>query len=577
MKNTVTALLSLCFAFAANAQHLVLTGLFDGPLPGGQPKGVELYVLEAIPDLSAYGLGSANNGQGSDGQEYTFPADSVAAGTYIWVTSDADAFQSFFGFAPTYVDSFGAVNVNGDDAMELFYNGAVIDVFGDINTDGSGQPWEYLDSWAYRMDGTGPDGDTFVLGNWFFGGPNQFDNTNTNDEAAHPMPTGTYQPTGTQMLDAQDDDASVEQGMMVTIDVLANDFLPNGWESLSIVESPALGSASLNTMGDAVEYVAPTDNCNLTDVFTYAVCDSVSCDTATVEVEITCPIQYPAYDIATVTTEDVQGVADSLGVLCTLTGVVHGINMRPQGLQFFLLDATGGIMVFEFDNPFGYTVQEGDELMIKGEIDQYRGQTQLRPHELVLLSQNNALQPVADVPMLSEAAEGRLVRRMNVSLVDPAQWLGDGSSFNVEITDGTVVDTVRIDNDCELASMPAPQGVFHITGLGGQYAPSSSPPFLSGYQLFPRYAADIELVTAVPELAVDRGITLWPVPVTDVLHVRTELNLQGVRVFDVMGRVMTVAYDLPSAQLFVQDLLSGVYSLLLHTQQGTFVARFVKQ
>ncbi len=576
MKQIFTLLFSLTLAFAANAQDLVLTGIFDGPLPGGQPKGVELYVLAPISDLSLYGLGSANNGQGSDGQEYTFPADSVGAGTYIWVTSDAAAFEAYFGFAPTYVDSLGAVNVNGDDAMELFYNGAVIDVFGDINTDGTGQPWEYLDSWAYRVDGTGPDGETFVLGNWFFGGPNVFDNTNTNADAANPMPIGTYMPSGTQMLDANDDAATVEQGQSVTIEVLDNDFLPNGWASLAVVEGPAQGSASLNANGDAIEYAAPADACGFTATFSYSVCDTLSCDTATVSVEVTCPIEYPAYDIATVTTEDAQGVADSLGVLCTLTGVVHGINMRPQGLQFFLLDNTGGIMVFEFENPFGYVVQEGDELMIKGEIDQYRGMTQLRPHELTLLSQNNPLQPVVDVPMLSEDTEGRLVRRMNVSLVDPSQWLGDGSSFNVAITDGTVVDTVRIDNDCELSSMPAPQGVFHVTGLGGQYAPSSSPPFTSGYQLFPRYAADIEPVTAVPEPAADHGIRLWPVPASDVLHVQSGQPILSVRVFDAMGREQAVGFDLPKGEIAIDALPAGVYTLLIERENGIFAGRFIK-
>ncbi len=576
MRQTFTLLLAACFAFAANAQQLVLTGVFDGPLPGGQPKGVELYVLETVPDLSAWGLGSANNGQGSDGQEYTFPADSVAAGTYLWVTLDAAAFESFFGFPPTYVDSMGAVAVNGDDAIELFHDGEVVDVFGDIHTDGSGQPWEYLDSWAYRVDGTGPDGETFVLGNWIFGGPNLFDGTATNSEAANPMPIGTWMPVGVQMIDAKDDDATVEQGQSVTVPVLDNDFLPNGWSSLQVPGAPALGSATANADG-TVTYVAPPDQCDLTDVFSYVVCDSLSCDTAVVSVEVTCPLQYPAYDIATVTTEDAQGVADSLGVLCTLTGVVHGINMRPQGLQFFLLDNTGGIMVFEFDNPFGYVVQEGDELMIKGEIDQYRGMTQLRPHELTLFSQNNPLQPVADVPMLGEDTEGRLVRRMNVSLVDPAQWLGDGSSFNVAITDGTVVDTIRIDNDSELADMPAPQGVFHVTGLGGQYAPSSSPPFTSGYQLFPRYAADIEPVTAVPEVAADHGIRIWPVPAEEVLFVRSEQPIRSLRVFDAMGRAQAVGLDLPKGEIRIAHLPAGVYTVLIERENGIFAGRFVKQ
>ena len=31
------------------------------------------------------------------------------------------------------------MGINGDDAVELFHNGTVIDTFGDINTDGNGE------------------------------------------------------------------------------------------------------------------------------------------------------------------------------------------------------------------------------------------------------------------------------------------------------------------------------------------------------------------------------------------------------------------------------------------------------
>lgn len=172
------------------SNDLVITGVFDGPLTGGNPKGVELYVVNNISDLSTFGLGSANNGGGTDGQEFTFPAVAATAGDYIYVTTDTALFRIFFGFGAAYQD--GSMAINGDDAVELFSNGSVGDVFGDINVDGSGQPWEYLDSWAYRVSGTGPDDSTFVLANWTFGGVNTFDNTTTNAAAVPPMPIGSY-------------------------------------------------------------------------------------------------------------------------------------------------------------------------------------------------------------------------------------------------------------------------------------------------------------------------------------------------------------------------------------------------
>ena len=49
-----------------------------------------------------------------------------------------------------YEDGF--VTHNGDDAIELFEGGYQIDVFGDINQDGTGTAWEYKDVWAYKAD-----------------------------------------------------------------------------------------------------------------------------------------------------------------------------------------------------------------------------------------------------------------------------------------------------------------------------------------------------------------------------------------------------------------------------------------
>ena len=170
---------------------LIITGVIDGPLPGGLPKAVELYAVTDIADLSSYGIGSANNGGGSDGEEFTL-FGSATAGDYIYIASESTEFNNFFGFTPDFSDV--AANVNGDDAIELFESGVVVDVFGDINTDGTGQPWEYLDGWAYRVDETGPDGSTFNISNWTFSGTNALDDATSNATANPAFPIGTYVP-----------------------------------------------------------------------------------------------------------------------------------------------------------------------------------------------------------------------------------------------------------------------------------------------------------------------------------------------------------------------------------------------
>ena len=169
---------------------LIITGVLDGPLTGGLPKAVEIFVAADIADLSIYGIGSANNGGGTDGEEFTFPAVAAAAGTYIYVSTEVTGFTEFMGFAPDYTAN--VLSVNGDDAIELFQDGALIDTYGEPDVDGTGQAWEYLDGWAARNPGSTAS-PTFDVTQWTFSGANAFDNQTTNASAATPFPTAAFE------------------------------------------------------------------------------------------------------------------------------------------------------------------------------------------------------------------------------------------------------------------------------------------------------------------------------------------------------------------------------------------------
>ncbi|KAA3616604.1 MAG: T9SS C-terminal target domain-containing protein [Calditrichaeota bacterium] len=249
-KILVMALVSSLAAGAslpAQAQSdLIISGVVDGPLTGGIPKAIELFVVNNISDLSIYGVGSANNGGGTDGEEFTFPAVAATAGDYIYVASEETGFISFFGFSPDYTS--GAASINGDDAIELFKNGTVVDVFGDIAVDGSGQPWEYLDGWAKRISGTGPDGATFILSNWTFSGPNALDGETTNATAATPFPI--IVPVSVDLLISGVVDGPLSGGVPKTVEF----FVINNISDLSIY---GFGSANNGGGTDGEEYTFP--------------------------------------------------------------------------------------------------------------------------------------------------------------------------------------------------------------------------------------------------------------------------------------------------------------------------------
>jgi len=192
-------------AYGAPTNSMVITGVYDGPLSGGTPKGVELFVLTEIPvgDLSLYGVSSVSNGGGSTAGnvEFPFPTNGapIPAGTFIYVSNETTNFATFFGIPTDY--NTGVVNINGDDSIELYESGQIVDVFGDVDTDGTGEAWEYLDGWAYRNSNTGPEGTTFTSGNWTYSGVDGLDGETDNATATTPFPIGTYQNTTASLRD----------------------------------------------------------------------------------------------------------------------------------------------------------------------------------------------------------------------------------------------------------------------------------------------------------------------------------------------------------------------------------------
>ena len=554
---------------------LVISGVFDtqvDPAAGTWAKGVELKAVADIPDLSIFGAGSANNGNGTNGVETPFPAISIQEGDCIYVVNDSALFVDFFGPTDVIIEG-GAANINGDDAIELFENMIVVDVFGDINVDGSGQPWDYLDGWAYRNNGTGPDGSFFTLSNWTFSGIDAFDGVPDNASAPTPFPTCTYSTMPPNQPIANNDNVTTDINEPVIIDVLANDQTPNALTQIEDIMGPDNGTLTFDATSSTFTYTPDQDFCGQ-DAFVYEICDMNGCDEATVNITVICPTTYPSYDIAIVTTVDPDGVVDSLGVSCQLQGIVHGIDFQGNdNIQFALIDGTGGISLFSTNN-FGYTVTEGDELIVRGTITEFNCLTQVTPDTLIVVSSGNALETPAVTTFLNESFESELVRLTNLTYVDVAQWLGDGSSFNVEVTNGVFTNTMRIDSDTELASLPAPQAPFHATGIGGQF--DNDGPCNEGYQFFPRYLDDIEELNNVVDPTLSEKIVFYPNPVSDALRIDAEVKVANVQITNLLGQIV-LSQPNPGNELNVHSLGKGIYLITFQVGQSIWTDKLVKE
>jgi hypothetical protein len=295
---------------------------------------------------------------------------------------------------------------------------------------------------------------------------------------------------------------------------------------------------------------------------------------------VICPDIYTEYPIDLVTTVNQNGVADSLDVAVQISGIVYGVDLQGNdNIQFSIIDKfnpDGGIGLFSSNN-FGYTVTEGDEVVVQGFIDQFNGLTQINPDTLWLLSSGNNLHDPSIETSLSEVAESKLVKFENMSFVDPAQWTGSGSGFNVDITDGVTTIAMRIDNDVDLYAMAIPPyALFNVTGIGGQF--DSSDPFDSGYQLLPRYMSDIEEALAVIDPTISEKVSFYPNPVSETLVVTMSVNMNTLVVTNILGQaVRTIENPESLEEINVSNLASGIYVLTFVSEDGIWSSQFVKK
>lgn len=238
------------------------------------------------------------------------------------------------------------------------------------------------------------------------------------------------------------------------------------------------------------------------------------------------------------------------------------MNETNNGLQFVLIDDFGdGITVYNNSNTFGYSVNEGDEMMIHGTITQFNGLAEIIPDTLFVSSNNNTLTNPTEVILLDETTESQLVEIKNLTIANPSAWdNSDPNGFNVEVTNGTDIFEMRIDQDVDLFEMIVPDFSFNLTGLGGQY--DSDSPFLEGYQILPRYFEDLEMITSTSDLSSELNINFYPNPMTDFLNIEMNQRVDKIEIYNILGQVI-FTHESPDflERLDTQSWSSGMYAV----------------
>jgi hypothetical protein len=103
----------------------------------------------------------------------------------------------------------------------------------------------------------------------------------------------------------------------------------------------------------------------------------------------------------------------------------------------------------------------------------------------------------------------------------------------------------------------APWGLYYATATGGPLVP-------------------LAISTSVKDLTSKNGITIWPNPATDKLHISSKQTITIASIYDITGKTVKVVYK-PEGEIAVGQLSKGTYLIKLETDMGVVTHRFVKQ
>ena len=466
-------------------------------------KALEIFNPTPFPvDLGDYDIFAYANG----GLEFT--AVVALTGTIqpgdVYVVANSQASSSVLAEADM---TAGLATFNGNDALVLTYDLEPIDVIGIVGVDPGINGWQFglgstvNHSLVRKLEVNAPTTDWVLSqGQW-----DVYDGSDLSHIGGHSAQAcageafitfesaaiQVEEDAGTISLTIHAYNVSVD--VPITVDILGasatlgSDFTASFPTTLTFTPANNEQVVTIDLIDDLEEEI-------LYEYITLTMNDDLNLATF-VNQNITISISpsdqdYPMYTIEEVTQETTEGIADSLNIFCTLTGIVHGINFNPAGTEFTLIQGSGGIKVFDADQNFGYTVQEGDSVLVLGQIAQFMGMTELFPDEIIYVDGGHALETPVLVTSLSEVNESHMVRMECVEVVDPTQWLQTGSGFDVELTDGVNNFTMHVDLNTDIFPASAPEGHFNVVGIGAQADPDA--PYDGNYVFWPRMLTDMD-------------------------------------------------------------------------------------
>jgi hypothetical protein len=144
--------------------QLIIAEIADPNVSGATPKFVKLYNGRNTTidfDSETFFLSKQANGSTNPTAWFDLQlTGSILPGQTFVITDDATDFSNAYGSAANMAN--GNINGNGDDTYYIYEggdhtSGTLIDIYGEINQDGTGEAWEYTDSRVVRIPNSSPN------------------------------------------------------------------------------------------------------------------------------------------------------------------------------------------------------------------------------------------------------------------------------------------------------------------------------------------------------------------------------------------------------------------------------------
>ncbi len=182
------------FIFIKTYSQLIISEVADTK-DNTNARFVELYNTSAIDiDFSEIDYYLVRQSGGAGFSRTKIDNNILASGETYVIAKNDDEFFSAYGFHPDETAS-NVPTGNGDDMYAIYKNGnetngELIDIYGVIDTDGTGENWEYTDSKAVRNSNIFSPNNTWTFSEW----------TITNDQNISDMSPGVHNENIPQIL-----------------------------------------------------------------------------------------------------------------------------------------------------------------------------------------------------------------------------------------------------------------------------------------------------------------------------------------------------------------------------------------